>query len=228
MSKNSFFAKLLRFIGIVLMGLTAGFTLLGGIGTTCVALNPTGFSENMAQLAPFQWLYILFVLTGIALGDLGNPRHDPSGEGNGEILPGGADRVDSRRGGWRNPYDCLAGAARQIHAGGCSGVHHRPDTGPLLAISHSLHLAGCQFRQRRCEIQPAWRVARRRSCSACSRSAVQYMMASTHTWNGVNYSDAFNVMMTGIGLACLLFGTGLMIRRSGAESTPHVRVLHSR
>ena len=71
MSTNSFFAKFLRFIGIVLMGLTAGFTLLGGIGTTCVALNPTGFSESMAPLAPFQWLYILFVLAGIALGILG-------------------------------------------------------------------------------------------------------------------------------------------------------------
>lgn len=29
MSANSFFAKFLRFVGIVLMGLTAGFTLLG-------------------------------------------------------------------------------------------------------------------------------------------------------------------------------------------------------
>ena len=67
MSKNSFFAKFLRFIGIVLMGLTGGFTLLGGIGTTCAALFPTSY-ESMAPLAPFQWLYILFVLTGIALG----------------------------------------------------------------------------------------------------------------------------------------------------------------
>ena len=40
MSSNGFTAKFLRFIGIVLMGLTAGFTLLGGIGTSYVALNP--------------------------------------------------------------------------------------------------------------------------------------------------------------------------------------------
>ena len=33
MSTNSFFAKFLRFIGILLMALTGGFTLLGGIGT---------------------------------------------------------------------------------------------------------------------------------------------------------------------------------------------------
>lgn len=68
MSTNSFFAKFLRFIGIALMGLTAAFTLLGGAGTTCVAVNPTGFGESMAPLAKFQWLYVLFVLAGIAIG----------------------------------------------------------------------------------------------------------------------------------------------------------------
>ena len=68
MSTNSFFAKFLRFIGIALMGLTAVFTLLGGAGTTCVAINPTGFGESMAPLAKFQWLYVLFVLAGLAIG----------------------------------------------------------------------------------------------------------------------------------------------------------------
>jgi hypothetical protein len=33
-----------------------------------VALNPTGFGENMAKLAPFQWLYILFVIVTTAIG----------------------------------------------------------------------------------------------------------------------------------------------------------------
>ena len=68
MSTNSFLAKFLRFIGIALMGLTAAFTLLGGAGTTCVAINPTGFGESMAPLAKFQWLYVLFVLAGVAIG----------------------------------------------------------------------------------------------------------------------------------------------------------------
>jgi len=68
MSANSYFAKFLRFIGVALMGLTAAFTLLGGAGTTCVAVNPTGFGDSMAPLAKFQWLYVLFVLAGIAIG----------------------------------------------------------------------------------------------------------------------------------------------------------------
>ncbi|MBK8780987.1 MAG: hypothetical protein IPO22_04145 [Anaerolineales bacterium] len=74
MSTNSFFAKFLRFIGILLMGLTGGFTLLGGIGTTCAALFPTKY-RSMTALASFQWLYILFVIAGIAigLGEFGQP-----------------------------------------------------------------------------------------------------------------------------------------------------------
>ena len=71
MSHNSFIAKSLRFIGIVLMALTGGFTLLGGVGTSCVAISPTGFGESMAPLAKLQWLYILFVLAGITIGVLG-------------------------------------------------------------------------------------------------------------------------------------------------------------
>src|SRR5512143_707687 len=70
MSPKSSIARSLRFIGILLMALTGGFTLLGGIGTSCAALVPTRY-DSMAALAPFQWLYILFVLIGVVLGVLG-------------------------------------------------------------------------------------------------------------------------------------------------------------
>jgi hypothetical protein len=63
--------KLLRIIAIVLMGLTAAFTLMGGAGTTCVALAAEKFGEKMAPLAPYQWLYVLFVLVTLAIGVLG-------------------------------------------------------------------------------------------------------------------------------------------------------------
>jgi Kef-type K+ transport system membrane component KefB len=68
MSRNTWWGKTLRFIGILLMGITALFTIAGGLGTTCVALNPTGFGESMALLAPFQWLYIVFVVATTAIG----------------------------------------------------------------------------------------------------------------------------------------------------------------
>lgn len=69
--RNKWWAKLLRNVGIVLMSLTAAFTLMGGAGTTCVALNPTGYSGSFSGIAPFQWLWVLFVLIGIAIGIMG-------------------------------------------------------------------------------------------------------------------------------------------------------------
>ncbi len=57
------FGKILRIIGIVLLGVTAVITLLGGIGTTCVALNAANY-EGMEAIAQYQWLYIFYVLSG--------------------------------------------------------------------------------------------------------------------------------------------------------------------
>lgn len=70
MSHNSGFARFLRFIGIVLMALTAGFTLLGGVGTACAAFAPTDpkWANTMGPLAQMQWLYIFYVLAGVAIG----------------------------------------------------------------------------------------------------------------------------------------------------------------
>ena len=62
--------KFLRFVGILFMGITAAVTLIGGIGTTCVALDATKY-ESMKAIADYQWLYILYVLVGVALGILG-------------------------------------------------------------------------------------------------------------------------------------------------------------
>jgi len=62
--------KFLRFIGILFMGLTAAFTILGGVGTTCVALDAAQY-EGMEAIAEFQWLYIFYVLATVAIGILG-------------------------------------------------------------------------------------------------------------------------------------------------------------
>jgi hypothetical protein len=69
--RNKWWAKTLRIIGMVFMSLTAAFTLMGGAGTSCVALNPTGYGDSFAPIARFQWLYILFVLLTIAIGVMG-------------------------------------------------------------------------------------------------------------------------------------------------------------
>jgi hypothetical protein len=61
--------KSLRIIGIILLGLTAVITLLSGIGTTCVALDAAKY--EMDGIAPFQWLYLLYVLAGVVIGVVG-------------------------------------------------------------------------------------------------------------------------------------------------------------
>jgi hypothetical protein len=67
---NSFPARLLRFTGIFFMGLAVLVTLAGGIGTSCAAFNPTNpsWADSMGSLAPYQWLYIAYVLIGVAAG----------------------------------------------------------------------------------------------------------------------------------------------------------------
>ena len=49
-------------------------------------------------------------------------------------------------------------------------------------------------------------------------------MGSTHTWDGVNYADAFHISMTIIGLFCLLVGTGLVIKCNHRRTDPSCEI----
>lgn len=219
MSKNSFVAKLLRYAGIVLMGLTAGFTLLGGIGTTCVALNPTGFSANMAKLAPFQWLYILFVLLGVALGILGIRATIHLVKGTEKsyqealiVLVAGT----------------LVGAIHVIVSRALRGSS-MPVDGVLYATVLTLILfllfripyiwQGVNFAKGDVNSNRMAGGAAAILLGGLSLS-VQYLVAATHTWNGVNYADAFHATLTGFGLVCLLIGAGLMLWRPAPAHAP--------
>jgi hypothetical protein len=55
---------------MILLGLTAIFHLLGGIGTSCVALGAEKY-DSMVGIVPFKWAYILFVLSTIAIAIYG-------------------------------------------------------------------------------------------------------------------------------------------------------------
>lgn len=210
MSSNSFLAKLLRFIGIALMALTGGFTLLGGIGTTCVAINPTGFGESMAPLAKLQWLYILFVLAGIALGVLGIRATI--------MLVKGADKS------YRDALIVLI-------AGVVVGFIHiyasralRGKSMPVDAVVYTTILTLVIFLL--FKIPPIWQGVDFSKANAKSNKlaggaaaillgimtlTIQYTMASTHTWGGVNYADAFNAAMTLIGIGSISVGLRLLL-----------------
>ena len=68
MQKTKWWGKTLRVLGIIFMGITAVFTLMAGIGTTCVAVAAKNFGPKMAAIEPYSWLYILFVLLTTAIG----------------------------------------------------------------------------------------------------------------------------------------------------------------
>ena len=223
MSTNSFFAKFLRFIGIVLMGLTGGFTLLGGIGTTCAALFPTKY-DSMAALAPFQWLYILFVITGIAIGLWG--------------IWATVKLVRGTAGSYKMSLQALI-------AGTLVGGLHiymsqmlRGKSMPVDAVVYTTVFTLAIFLLFR--IPSIWQGVNfdkgntKSNLPAGGAAAIllgimtltiQYTMGSTHTWGGINYADAFNTAMTLTGLGLLLIGVGLFLGGAKVlETGPRLKV----
>jgi hypothetical protein len=62
--------KIIRITAIVLMGLTVAFTLLGGIGSTCAAFLTENFA-SLGPLIPYKWLYQVLVIISVAAGLFG-------------------------------------------------------------------------------------------------------------------------------------------------------------
>lgn len=209
MKPNSGIARFLRFVGILLMSITAGFTILGGAGTSCAALFPTKW-ESMAPLASFQWLYILFVLVTIAIGVLG--------------VRAVVMLVKGRVGAYKAALTALV-------LGVVIGFIHifvsrslRGSSMPVDAVVYMTVLTLVVFLIFR--IPSIWKgvdytkAPRKEGKKGAGASAIvvgvlcltiQHFMAPTHTWNGVNYADAFHATMTIVGTALVLLGGGLTL-----------------
>lgn len=63
--------KVLRILALVLVGATAAVTLLGGIGTTCVAFNAEQYGKAFAAFIPYKSVYQLFVFASLSAGLIG-------------------------------------------------------------------------------------------------------------------------------------------------------------
>lgn len=61
----------LRVLAIVLLSLTAAMTLLGAIGTTCVAFNAEKYGPKMAALIPVKPIFQALVFVSLAAGLFG-------------------------------------------------------------------------------------------------------------------------------------------------------------
>ena len=202
--RNKWWAKTLRIIGIVFMSLTAAFTLMGGAGTSCVALNPTGYGDSFAPIARFQWLYILFVLVTIAIGVMGVRA---------VVL-----LVKGRKNAYR--YAMIA-----LLAGTAVGVIHivvsralRGSSMPVDMVVYTTVLTlilfllfripaiwqGVNFEKPAGDKQIGKQAASIALgiCGLLSLT-IQFLMAPTHTIGGVNYSDVWHATLTVIGLALI-------------------------
>ena len=213
MSRNKWWAKLLRIVGIVFMSLTALFTLLGGAGTSCVALNPTGFGDTFAPIAKFQWLYILFVLVTVAIGVMGVRA---------VVL-----LVKGRKNAYRySLIALLAGTivgaihmafSRALRGGSSMPVDMVVYT-TLLTLTIFLFFRipgvwqGVDFEK------PAGEKNTGKQAAAIALAAtgllsltIQFLMAPTHTIGGINYANIWHTALTIIGMVLILGGVAMAV-----------------
>ncbi len=209
---NNWWAKLLRIVGIVFMSLTAAFTLMGGAGTSCVALNPTGWDGKFAGIAPFQWLWILFVLVGVAAGIMG------------------VRAVVLLVKGTKNAYRyaliaLLAGtvvgaihiAVSRALRGGSMPVDMVVYTTVVTLIIFLLFRIpgiwqGVNYEKPEGEKKTGKQVAAiALGVTGLLTLTIQFLMAPTHTIGGVNYADVWHTALTLIGLALILGGVATAV-----------------
>jgi hypothetical protein len=201
--------KVLRWIGIILMGLTAVFTILGGAGTTCVALAAEKY-DSMVAIVPYKWLYVIFVIATIAAG----------------VAMARSVIMLVKR----NP-NAYRDTITSLVAGIVIGVIHmvvsrnlRGSSMPVDAVVYTAILTLIVFLL--FKIPRIWakvdytQAPEGDNVSAGGAAAIisgllaftiQYWMAGTHTMNGgINYGDAFHTSMVIIGLGLVVGGIYLI------------------
>ena len=219
-AQNPWWGKALRVIGIVLMSLTAAFTLIGGIGTACVALDPTGFGGKFAGIAPFQWLYILFVIVTTAVGVWGARVVVRLARGN--------------KGTYRRALLVLAAgivvgsvhmAASRALRGGSMPVDMVTYTTVLTLVVFLLFRAPGVWQKTGFEGGDA-SAKKGQAAAAIALAAtglltltVQFLMAPTHSIGGINYADVWHATLSVLGSAQLLAAGTMLVRQQSAPAS---------
>lgn len=220
--RNKWWAKLLRIVGIVFMSLTAAFTLMGGAGTTCVTLNPTGYDGKFAGIAPFQWLWVLFVLVGVAAGVLGVRAVVLLIKGTKNAYR--AAMIALLLGTGINAIHMFASRALRGSSMPVDGVLY---TNVLTLVIFLLFLIP-GIRQGVDYEKPAGEKKTGKQAASIALGAVgllsltiQFLMAPTHTIGGVNYADVWHATLTALGVALILSGilTAVITEKTVARRT---------
>jgi hypothetical protein len=205
--RDKWWAKLLRTVGIVLMSLTAAFTLMGGAGTTCVALDPMGYEGKFSGIASFQWLWILFVLFGIAAGIMGVRAVVMLIKGSKNVYR--AVIIALVVGTVINAVHMFASRALRGASMPVDGVLytnvHTLLVFLLLRIPHIWQ--GINF-EKSTDKQPGNRNAAAYALVAVGllTLTIQFMMVPTHTIGGFNYADVWHVALSFLGGCLILSG----------------------
>lgn len=219
-AQNPWWGKALRVTGIVLMSLTAAFTLMGGIGTTCVALDPTGFGGKFAGIAPFQWLYILFVIVTTAIGAW--------------AVRVVVELVRGRRGSYRRALMVLAAG---VLVGGVHTAASRALRGSSMPVDMVVYttlltlivflLFGLPGVRQTVGLERGGNGDTKDKAAAAIALAatglltltMQFLMAPTHSIGGVNYADAWHAALSVLGCSQLLAAGMILMRRQHAPGS---------
>lgn len=212
------FNKLLRIAGIVLLAVTAVITLLSGVGTTCVALDPAKY--DMAAITPYQWLYVLYVIAGIVIGVMGVLatialiRRKPNAYRSAltsltlGLVVGGIHMATSRAlRGKSMPLDFIVYATAftllYFLLLRISGVWHQIDLADKNDDTSGLSAGVAMI------------------VGGIVILTVQLWAGPTHVINGVNYADVWHTQMTIVGGALALLGSSLLLAAVTSIALPH-------
>lgn len=199
------------------MSLTAAFTVLGGVGTTCVALAAERW-EAFSAIAPYKWLYILFVILTIGIGVMGIRA---------VIL-----LVKGKKNAYR--YSLIALVSGVVVGGIHMAVSRslRGSSMPVDGVVYTTLLTLALFLIYR--IPGVWKIVNFSAGKGSTGEtggglaaivmggltlSIQFWMAPTHTFGGVNYSDAFHLPLVVIGIGFILLGVFLLARAVWNPST---------
>lgn len=216
--------RISRTVALVLMGLTAVFTLLSGIGTTCVALAAEKFGAKMAPIAPYQWLYVIFVLVTFGIGVMGVRA---------VIL-----LTRGRPNGYRASVVALVlgivvGAIHMAASRSLRGSSQPVDmvvytTLFTLLVFLLLRIPtiwkGVGFGNPEMKDKPG-KIAAAITLVVCAvfSLTIHYWMAPTHTIDGVNYADVWPLTLTLFGFGLVLLGWNQIARFFGRFILPFLR-----
>jgi hypothetical protein len=192
------------------MALTAGFTLMGGIGTVCAALFTEKYaveSESMAKLVGWGWLYTIFMLVTIAIGVM--------------MLRAFILLIKASPTSYR---DTLISLVAGVVVGYIHIYVSRALRGASMPVDMVTYTAvftlivflifripgiwsGVDFTRSKGQNKMAGGAAAIMLGITCL--AIPYMVGPSHTWAlGINWANAFNATLIPLGLTLVLGGLG--------------------